>query len=100
VGSRVFDKEADCPAAFAVASANRQVVNSFDNITYVLYKDTGVNVMPKMSCLLCGSSVELKTSKKNKPYYVCNACGLQVFTRQEHSASLIVEKAKTYRKGG
>ena len=32
-------------------------------------------------CFLCGDMVEIKYSKRQKPYLVCNPCGVQVFIR-------------------
>jgi hypothetical protein len=35
----------------------------------------------KAVCFLCGDMVEIKYSKRQKPYLVCNDCGVQVFIR-------------------
>ena len=32
-------------------------------------------------CLLCGRSLQQRRSKKGKPYFVCNPCGVQLFIR-------------------
>lgn len=32
-------------------------------------------------CLLCGTGLEIRLSCKQKPYCVCNSCGVQVFFR-------------------
>jgi DNA-directed RNA polymerase subunit RPC12/RpoP len=32
-------------------------------------------------CLLCGTGLEIRLSRKEKPYCVCNSCGIQVFFR-------------------
>ena len=32
-------------------------------------------------CQLCGEMILIKYSIKNKPYYTCNECGVQVFIR-------------------
>ncbi len=33
--------------------------------------------------LICGDRLEIRESKKGKPYIVCNTCGLQMFVRTE-----------------
>ena len=33
--------------------------------------------------LLCGDLLEVRESKKGKPYVVCNTCGVQMFVRTE-----------------
>ena len=35
----------------------------------------------KIPCLLCGEGLEIRTTYKEKPYLVCDACGVQVFIR-------------------
>jgi hypothetical protein len=32
-------------------------------------------------CLLCGMGLEIRLSCKQKPYCVCNSCGIQIFFR-------------------
>lgn len=34
-------------------------------------------------CPICGDALEVRESKKDKPYVVCNACGVQMFVRAE-----------------
>ena len=34
-------------------------------------------------CFLCGNSLEIKRSKRNKPYFICDPCGVQAFIRRE-----------------
>ena len=53
--------------------------------------DTNVNVTladrppaaPTRSfpCPLCGSALELRRSRVDKPYSICNPCGVQIFFR-------------------
>lgn len=47
--------------------------------------------MTSLPCFLCGSKLEMRTSKKNKPYFVCDACGVQVFVRRTYG----IEKLTT-----
>ena len=32
-------------------------------------------------CPLCGAGLPILASKRKKPYFTCNACGVQVFVR-------------------
>jgi DNA-directed RNA polymerase subunit RPC12/RpoP len=32
-------------------------------------------------CLVCGTGLEVRLSRKEKPYIVCDSCGIQVFFR-------------------
>lgn len=32
-------------------------------------------------CPICGAALDIRESKKGKPYVVCNACGVQLFVR-------------------
>ena len=40
-------------------------------------------------CFLCGDMVEIKYSKRQKPYLVCNSCGVQVFIRGKTGIALL-----------
>jgi predicted RNA-binding Zn-ribbon protein involved in translation (DUF1610 family) len=38
--------------------------------------------MPKIfPCPICGQPREIRITKKEKPYFVCDSCGVQVFVR-------------------
>ena len=39
-------------------------------------------------CFLCGNKCEIKLSKRGKPYFVCDPCGIQVFIRREAGIQL------------
>ena len=39
------------------------------------------NQNPSIPCFLCGKSLSVKKSKSNKPYFICEICGLQTFVR-------------------
>jgi len=43
----------------------------------------GDNLVPSLPCLLCGCNLEKRTSKNGKPYFVCDACGIQLFVRRK-----------------
>lgn len=38
--------------------------------------------MGYIPCFLCGVRLEMKTSKRGKPYFVCDPCGVQLFIRR------------------
>lgn len=35
----------------------------------------------KFPCPLCGMALDIRASKKDKPYVVCDPCGVQMFVR-------------------
>jgi chaperonin cofactor prefoldin len=37
--------------------------------------------MSFLPCLLCGNKLQKRTDKHNKPYFVCDPCGIQFFVR-------------------
>lgn len=39
--------------------------------------------MADLPCFLCGKQLDQRTDKNNKPYFICNPCGMQVFIRRE-----------------
>jgi hypothetical protein len=39
--------------------------------------------MQSLPCFLCGRTLEKRTSKNGKPYFVCDACGIQLFIRRK-----------------
>ncbi|OGS21912.1 MAG: hypothetical protein A3J83_03285 [Elusimicrobia bacterium RIFOXYA2_FULL_40_6] len=45
----------------------------------------------QFQCFLCSSVVEVKMTKKAKPYWICSVCGLQVFIRQEKAIKYLLE---------
>ena len=47
--------------------------------------------MQTLPCLLCGSKLEMRTSKNNKPYFTCDGCGIQLFVRRKQG----IEKLDT-----
>ena len=36
-----------------------------------------------VACFLCGDSLEVRESKRKKPYFICDPCGLQAFIRKD-----------------
>ena len=45
-------------------------------------------------CWLCGMTVEVRLSKKNKPFIICNNCGVQTFVRYRRGEELLAELVK------
>jgi DNA-directed RNA polymerase subunit RPC12/RpoP len=39
--------------------------------------------MSSLSCFLCGRKLEQRLSKRHKPYFVCDPCGIQLFIRRK-----------------
>jgi len=39
--------------------------------------------MSFLPCFLCGRKLEKRTSKSEKPYFVCDPCGIQFFVRRK-----------------
>lgn len=56
------------------------------------------NDNPEMPCFLCGQTLEVKKTKNNKPYFICDTCGLQTFVRYnigiKHFRKLLVSLAE------
>jgi len=51
---------------------------------------------PKLiPCFLCGNGLEVKSSKRGKPYFICEPCGVQVFIRREKGISRLNESLKS-----
>ena len=50
---------------------------------------TNVNVMLgcNFPCPLCGTHLDIRRSRANKPYCVCNPCGVQIFFRGKDGIS-------------
>jgi len=40
----------------------------------------------KFPCPLCEESLEIRVSKKDLPYLICETCGVQMFIRYEKGA--------------
>ena len=53
-------------------------------------------------CFLCGGAIEVRNSKKNKPYFICDPCGLQAFIRRDRGVDKLKEwmegKGEAYKK--
>jgi len=40
-----------------------------------------LNTRPLFPCPLCGQGLDVRETKKDKPYIVCDPCGIQLFVR-------------------
>lgn len=52
----------------------------------------------RFPCPLCGEGLDVRESKKRKPYVICNPCGVQLFVRGEKGIrrfAQLVEKAES-----
>ncbi len=45
--------------------------------------------MAFLPCFLCGASLDKRTDKNRKPYFICNPCGIQLFVRRPHGIDLL-----------
>jgi len=55
---------------------------------------------PIIPCFLCGKPTPVKLTKKDKPYFVCDPCGLQVFVRCKPGILILKRLMKTIAKAG
>lgn len=49
--------------------------------------------MMGIHCWLCEDICPIKITRKQKPYYICNHCGIQMFIRYSEGIVLLMEKA-------
>jgi hypothetical protein len=45
--------------------------------------------MQYLPCFLCVAKLEKRISKRGKPYFICNPCGIQLFVRKDHGITLL-----------
>ncbi|MDH5414635.1 MAG: hypothetical protein OEW87_10900 [Flavobacteriaceae bacterium] len=50
-------------------------------------------------CFLCGNQLEVRNSKREKPYLVCDPCGMQVFVRREEGINLLEDLIRNISSG-
>lgn len=51
-------------------------------------------------CFLCGNGLEIRASKRNKPYFTCDDCGIQTFIRGKRGIKAFDEYKTLLRTGG
>jgi DNA-directed RNA polymerase subunit RPC12/RpoP len=47
--------------------------------------------MAFLPCILCSDKLEKRTSKRAKPYFVCERCGIQLFVRRKEGIEKLEE---------
>ena len=55
--------------------------------------------MADLPCFLCGKQLNQRTDKNNKPYFICNPCGMQVFIRRELGIQKLEELIRNLKEG-
>jgi chaperonin cofactor prefoldin len=55
--------------------------------------------MADLPCFLCGNQLNQRTDKNNKPYFICNPCGMQVFIRRELGIQKLKELIHNLKEG-
>jgi DNA-directed RNA polymerase subunit RPC12/RpoP len=56
--------------------------------------------MAVLPCFLCGKQLDQRTDKNNKPYFICNPCGMQIFIRRELGIKKLEELIRNLKEGG
>ena len=51
-------------------------------------------------CPVCGEALEVRQSKKRKPYVVCDPCGVQMFVRGAGGIAVFNDQVKRHLAGG
>jgi chaperonin cofactor prefoldin len=55
--------------------------------------------MADLPCFLCGKQLNQRTDKNNKPYFICNPCGMQVFIRRELGIQKLADLIRNLKEG-
>ena len=55
--------------------------------------------MAVLPCFLCGKQLNQRTDKNNKPYFICNPCGMQIFIRRELGIKKLEELIRNLKEG-
>ena len=53
--------------------------------------------MAKIPCFLCSQELDQRTTKNDKPYFVCDPCGLQIFVRGRQGIKNLAQLIETLR---
>jgi DNA-directed RNA polymerase subunit RPC12/RpoP len=54
--------------------------------------------MAKIPCLLCSQELGQRKDKNNKPYFICDPCGMQIFVRGRQGIENLAQLIATLRK--
>jgi len=52
----------------------------------------------RIPCFLCSQKLEQRTDKREKPYFVCDPCGVQIFVRGRQGIENLAELIATLRR--
>jgi hypothetical protein len=55
--------------------------------------------MASLPCLLCGNQLDQRTDKNDKPYFICNPCGMQIFIRRKLGIKKVEELIRNLKEG-
>jgi DNA-directed RNA polymerase subunit RPC12/RpoP len=65
------------------------------NVTLGLFDpDLGELAEKEFPCPLCGAGLPIRASKRRKPYFTCNDCGVQIFVRGKAGIARLNEMAQ------
>jgi hypothetical protein len=64
-----------------------------DNVTL------GIRTIGSIPCFLCSRELDLRKDKKQKPYFICDSCGMQVFIRRKPGINLLNKLLSDIRAG-
>ena len=53
--------------------------------------------MAKIPCFLCSQELRLRRDKHEKPYFICDSCGMQIFIRGRQGKENLDQLLKTLR---
>jgi DNA-directed RNA polymerase subunit RPC12/RpoP len=53
--------------------------------------------MAKIPCFLCSQELRLRRDKHEKPYFICDSCGMQIFVRGRRGIENLAQLIKTLR---
>jgi len=56
--------------------------------------------MPSVPCFLCGKQLDRRIDKNEKPYFICDPCGVQIFIRRRQGIDNLAELIRTLRGRG
>jgi DNA-directed RNA polymerase subunit RPC12/RpoP len=51
--------------------------------------------MAKIPCFLCSQELRQRKDKNNKPYFICDPCGMQIFVRGRHGIENLAQLIAT-----
>jgi DNA-directed RNA polymerase subunit RPC12/RpoP len=53
--------------------------------------------MAKIPCFLCSQELRQRKDKNEKPYFICDSCGVQIFVRGRQGGENLTQLIKTLR---